>query len=72
MVDRLHDGESPLRVWRDYRELTVTNLALQSGVRPAVIEGVENGSAEPVLSVAARLAEVLRIDVSMLVPWRQD
>ena len=43
VVDRLLDGEQPLRVWREFRNLTQADLARSSGVNRVQIVDIEAG-----------------------------
>jgi ribosome-binding protein aMBF1 (putative translation factor) len=43
MIDRILDGEPPLRVWREYRGLTRTALAERVGTSVATISRLESG-----------------------------
>ena len=80
LARRLACGESPLRVWREYRGLTVQELAARSGVSSKLIVLWQNefdrisrydGVKPDILSLAA-LADALEVDVDDLVPWSQD
>ncbi|WP_438752632.1 helix-turn-helix domain-containing protein [Pararhizobium sp. O133] len=66
-VDRLIDGENPIRVWRDFRGLTGKELANLAGVSAAYISEMETGKKEGSLSVLKAIAKVLRIDLDHLV-----
>ncbi len=71
-VDRLIDGENPIRVWRDFRGLTGKELASLAGVSAAYISEIETGKKEGSLSVLKAIAKVLRIDLDDLVWTRED
>lgn len=43
VLDRLLDGENPVRVWRTHRGLTQSGLARASGVHRVVIADIEAG-----------------------------
>ena len=70
LVDRLADGGNPVRVWREYRGLTVTALARRAKVSSARLSAIENGSA--IGSVPAQtlrdVADALGIAVDDLLP----
>ena len=70
LVDRLADGGNPVRVWREYRGLTVTALARRAKVSSARLSAMENGSA--IGSVPARtlrdIADALGVTVDDLLP----
>ena len=72
IINRLHAGESPARVWREYREMSVPQLVLASGIDETVIANIEADVNEPGLRVMARLARALRVEVDELVPWPQE
>ncbi len=71
LVKRLHQGESPLRVWREFRGLTRTELAQRSGLAPATIEEWEKGHRVGGADVLDRLARALDIDREDLL-WPAD
>lgn len=58
-VKRLLDGEHPLRVWRDYRQLTGQQLESLSGVPQSYISDIERdvkaGSARTLQKLARAL-----------------
>ena len=72
VVDRLAEGKSPLKVWREYRELSLTGLAECLGVEEACLlrmkDGGESGSSELLTS----LAKILQVDVDDLENDRSD
>jgi DNA-binding XRE family transcriptional regulator len=72
IVDRLADGESPVRVWREHRGLSLRALAEQAGVSPALLSEIENGKKEGSIKTLASLARTLGVDLDDLVPWPQD
>lgn len=67
VVDRLLAGESPIRVWREYRGLTGAGLAAAIGVTPAHISKLETGKGEPSLGLLRKLANALEVDIDSLV-----
>lgn len=68
LVDRIMNGESALRVWRQYRGMTAKALADRAGARMATISEIENGKAQgkPVLWRA--LAEALNVSIDDILP----
>jgi DNA-binding XRE family transcriptional regulator len=68
VVDRLANGESPLKVWREYRGIGREKLAEKVGVPETRLVGIEADAelASPLL--LEKLAEVLRVDVDDLSP----
>jgi DNA-binding XRE family transcriptional regulator len=71
LVDRFDAGEIPTRVWREYRGISVAELADSAGLTGEELSRLEAGQWEPGLRVMARIARALRVDVDELVPWPQ-
>lgn len=68
IVDRLlFSDESPVRVWRDHRGLTVKELAEAAGISASYLSQIETGSREGTLETMARIARALRVDLDDLV-----
>ena len=68
IAGRLLDGESPVRVWREYRGLTVTALGAAAGISAAYLSQIERGRREGTLSTMAAIAKALRVGLDDLVP----
>lgn len=66
-VDRLIDGENPIRVWRDFRGLSARELAAAAGISAAYLSEIETGKKEGSLSVFRQIAKALRLDLDDLV-----
>lgn len=68
MVNRIMDGESALRVWRQYRGLSAAELGKAVGVVASHMTHLENGtrSGKPLLWRA--LANALNVDVDDILP----
>jgi len=67
IVKRLTAGKNPVRVWREYRELTQQLLADKADISKPYLSQIENGAREPSLSVIKRLAAALSVDVDDLI-----
>jgi DNA-binding XRE family transcriptional regulator len=65
-ADRLLSGESPLRVWRDYRGLTLQALAGVCGVTRQMLSMIEHGKAKPSANLLGKLANALDCDMDDL------
>ena len=65
-ADRLLQGESPLKVWRTYRGLTLQGLAERCRVTRQMLSMIERGKANPSSDLLARLAIVLACDMDDL------
>ncbi len=71
-VQRLSNGELPLRAWREHRKLTVEALAETARVPMDDVIEIEGGRLEGPLRVFVALAEALGIDAEDLLPWPQE
>ncbi len=69
LVERLANGESPLRVWREHRGLTQQALADAAGVGKSYISQLEAGIKTGALGTLRSLAAALKIDLDDLEPW---
>jgi len=67
MVERMLDGESPVKVWREHRKLTVRALAEKAGVSPSLISEIETGKKEGSIATLKALARALQVDLDDLV-----
>ena len=67
IADRLIAGESPLRVWREYRKLTQQQLAGKIQITKPYLSQIEGGRREGSIGVMKRLAAALHVDVDDLI-----
>ena len=67
VVDRLLAAEAPLRVWREYRQLTQVALAQASGVNRVQIVEIEAGRSTGSVRTLYKLATALDVDVDDLI-----
>lgn len=65
--DRVLDGESPVRVWREFRGLKARELAEAAGVSAAYLSDIETNRKPGSARALRRLAEALRVDMDELV-----
>ena len=65
-VERLLAGESPLRVWRGHRGVTLQALAELAGCTRQMLSMIENGKATPSADLLAKLAVALGCDMNDL------
>ena len=68
VVDRLLDGEPPLRVWRVFRNLTQSDLARASGVNRVQIVDIEADRNSGSVRTLRKLADALEVTVDDLIP----
>ncbi|WP_230198958.1 helix-turn-helix transcriptional regulator [Geotalea daltonii] len=67
VVDRLLDGENPIRVWREYRRLSAADLAKACGVTAAAISQIESGKRKSSVTLLHKIARTLKVDLEMLI-----
>jgi DNA-binding XRE family transcriptional regulator len=68
LVDRIVDGESALKVWREYRGISQSELARVAACRLATISEIENGKAQGKPRLWRAFAEALRVDLEDIMP----
>lgn len=66
-INRMLDGESPLRLWRDHRGLTQQALADTAAVNRVMIAQIEKGTKPGSVETLAKLAGTLKITIDDLV-----
>ncbi len=59
LIMRRLEGESPLKIWREYRGLTQEQLAAAAGVSRALVAAIETGRKEGSTSSLKKLAAAL-------------
>jgi DNA-binding XRE family transcriptional regulator len=62
----LSDGDHPIRVFRDWRGLTVRQLGQAVGVSHAYISQIETGKRQGTFELMIKIARALRIDLDAL------
>ena len=72
VVDRLLDGDPPLRVWREFRNLTQAALARASGVNRVQIVEIEAGRGNGSVHTLRKLADALGVAVDDVIPASDD
>lgn len=66
-ANRIIDGESPLRVYRDYRGLTQSALAERASVNRVQIADIEAGRKSGSIETVKKLANALGVAVDDLI-----
>ena len=72
VVSRLLDGEPPLRVWREFRGLTQSELARASGVNRVRIVEIEADRNSGSVRTLRKQADALEVTVDDLIPRADD
>jgi DNA-binding XRE family transcriptional regulator len=67
VANAILDGENPVRVWRQHREMSQIQLAQAAGISQAYLAQIETGKREGTLRLYRSLAEALRVDLDDLV-----
>lgn len=67
VVQRLSDGDNPVRVWREHRGLKVGELAARAGISQPYLSQIEAGKKDGTLRTMAAIARALDVDVDDLV-----
>ena len=66
--ERIFAGEAPLKVWREYRDLAVTDLRRDTGIPVERLEKLERGLVKPTRAEILKLARALDIAAHNLEP----
>jgi predicted transcriptional regulator len=72
VADRLIAGESPLRVWREYRGKSPGDLAVEVGISKPYLSQLEHGARQASHAVLRKLATALQVDIDDLVAPAAD
>ena len=67
LVERIAAGVHPVRVWREYRGMTASNLATQSGIAQSYLSDIETGKKLGSAKALKRVAIALGIAVDDLI-----
>jgi DNA-binding XRE family transcriptional regulator len=67
VVNRILAGENKVRVWREYRGMSVKALAESCKLTPAYLSQIETGKREGSVQVFKKIAGTLRVDIDDIV-----
>lgn len=67
MVDRMLAGESPIRVWRQHRGLTLDELAAEAGVAASYLSQIETGKRVGTVDKLQGIARALNLTLDDIV-----
>jgi DNA-binding XRE family transcriptional regulator len=67
MVDRILAGENPVRVWREHRGMTITELAKAAGLSQPYLSQIESGARQGTTDTLAAIAGALGLEIDDLV-----
>ncbi|MBI4274229.1 MAG: helix-turn-helix transcriptional regulator [Rhizobiales bacterium] len=67
VVDRLADGENPVRVLREWRDITQMHLSFKTNISQSHISDIENGRRTGTSATLRTIATVLKVPLDLLV-----
>jgi ribosome-binding protein aMBF1 (putative translation factor) len=67
VVDRLADGESPIRVLREWRDITQTHLSSKTHISQSHISDIESGRRTGTPATLRAIATALNVPLDLLV-----
>ena len=67
LVKRIADGEHPIRVWREYRDMKAGELATAAGIAKSYLSSIETGKKPGSVSAMRRIAIALDVTIDDLV-----
>jgi hypothetical protein len=67
VVDRLAKGENPVRVLREWRDVTQLYLSFKTDLSQSHISDIENGRRVGTPAALRRIADVLKVPLDLLV-----
>lgn len=68
LVARMLEGEHPVRLWREQRGLTLSDLATRASVAVSYLSEIESGRKPGSIRAFRKLAQALDLSVDDLVP----
>jgi DNA-binding transcriptional regulator YiaG len=66
IVDRLADGENPIRVLREWRDVTQLHLSFKTNLSQGHISDIENGRRTGTPAALRLIADVLKVPLDLL------
>ena len=61
------DGISPIRAWREHKQIKMNQLAKKVGISSSYLSQIENGKRNPTIDTLKAIARELEIDIDMLI-----
>lgn len=68
VVDRLAAGENPIRVLREWRELTQAELVTMIGITQGYLSDLETGKRKGPVALHQKIARALGVPIDLLLP----
>ena len=66
IVFRQIDGESPIKLWREHRGVTIQILADQAGISKSYLSQLENGKRTGTVKTMKAIAAALKVPIDVL------
>jgi|SRR5580700_1349352 hypothetical protein len=67
VVDRFVKGENPVRILREWRDITQLHLSFKTGLSQGYISDVETGRRKGAATALRRIADALKVPLDLLV-----
>ncbi|CAN2042019.1 Helix-turn-helix domain-containing protein [Candidatus Magnetomoraceae bacterium gMMP-15] len=61
------NGANPVRVWREYKKITMSDLANKAGISLDYLSQIENDKQNPTIDILKAIAKALDVDIEMLI-----
>ena len=61
------EGTNAVRAWREYKKITMKELAGKVGISPAYLSQIENNRRNPTIDTLRAISRELEIDIDMLI-----
>ena len=68
VVNAILDGENGIKVWREFRGISQTDLAEQTGISVPYLSQLETNKRKGSLAVLSAIARVLKVSLETIVP----
>jgi DNA-binding XRE family transcriptional regulator len=68
VVDRLAAGENPIRVLRDWRDMTQAELVVAIGITQGYLSDLEAGKRKGPVALHQKIARALSVPIDLLLP----
>src|SRR5882672_5878748 len=67
VVDRLAAGESPIRVVREWRDITQTHISFRTDISQGHLSDIESGRRTGTPAALRKIADVLKVPLDLLI-----
>lgn len=68
VVDRLSAGENPIRVLREWRDMTQLEVASRTDISQSYLSDLEKGRRRGTAEALAKIARALKVPLDILIP----